>query len=220
MANRKVPTIAEVQQSLYTPVICDALDALGYRNQAPRLPFFAIGPRIRIVGRCKTTLWVDMFHSDPNPYALELQAVDSCQPGDVLIAAAGGSDRSAIWGELLSTAVQARGCVGSIIHGATRDTEQIGAMGFPCVATAVNPYDSKDRQRVVDMDVEVEIAGTLFRPGDLVVSDSDGVVVIPREVEEQALADAWEKVHAENEVRDAIRNGMLAGEAFDKYGVL
>lgn len=220
MTDLTVPTVDEIRESLYTAVICDALDALGYRNQAPRLQFFSVGPQTRIVGRCKTTLWVDMFHSDPDPYALELKSVDSCQPGDVLIAAAGGSDRSAIWGELLSTAVQARGCVGAIVDGAVRDTEKIAEMGFPCVATGVNPYDSKDRQRVVDMDVPVEIAGTVFRPGDLVVSDSDGIVVIPRDVEDEALANAWKKVSDENEVRDAIRGGMLAQDAFAKYGVL
>lgn len=220
MSAAKVPTIDEIRESLYTAVICDALDALGYRQQAPRLSFFSVGTPTRIVGRCKTTLWVDMFHADPDPYALELKAVDSCQPGDVLIAAAGGSERSAIWGELLSTAVQARGCVGAVVDGAVRDVEKIAEMQFPCVATSVNPYDSKDRQRVVDMDVPVEIAGTVFSPGDLVVSDRDGIVVIPQAVEQEALANAWQKVHAENEVRDAIRGGMLAEDAFAKYGVL
>ncbi|HIF34446.1 MAG TPA: RraA family protein [Planctomycetes bacterium] len=220
MTASDVPTFSEICESLYTAVICDALDALGYRHQAPRRTFSAVGPQVTIVGRCKTTLWVDMFHSDPDPYALELKAVDSCQAGDVFIAAAGGSQRSAVWGELLSTSVQARGCVGVIVDGAVRDTAKIAAMNFPCLATDVNPYDSKDRQRVVDMDVAVEIAGTTFRPGELVVADSDGIVVIPRDVEEQALANAWQKVHAENEVRDAIRGGMLAQDAFEKYGVL
>jgi regulator of RNase E activity RraA len=70
------------------------------------------------------------------------------------------------------------------------------------------------------VDIAVEIAGTTFRPGELVVADSDGIVVIPRDVEEQALANAWQKVLDENEVRDAIRGGMLAQDAFEKYGVL
>ena len=66
----------------------------------------------------------------------------------------------------------------------------------------------------------VEIAGVTFAPGDLVIADEDGVVVVPMEIEAEAIRRAWTKVNAENEVRDAIRGGMKATEAFDKYRVL
>ncbi|HIE97207.1 MAG TPA: RraA family protein [Fuerstia sp.] len=173
-----------------------------------------------MVGRCRTTLWADMFHEDSEPYALELKSVDSCQPDDVLIAAASGSMRSGIWGELLTTAVLNGGCVGAIVDGAIRDVARIREMNFPVVARGRCLYDSKDRQRVIDCNVPVEIDGVTFSPGDLVVADEDGVVLIPQAVEEQVLQLAWEKVHAENEVRDAIRAGMKAVDAYKKYGVL
>ncbi len=173
-----------------------------------------------LVGRCKTTLWADMSHEDPRPYELELLAVDDCQPDDVLIAAAGGSMRSGIWGELLSTAARNSGCVGAIVDGAVRDLAVMGRMGFAVFARGTCMYDSKDRQRVIDRDVPVEIDGVSFCPGDLVLADADGVLVVPRVVESEAIQRAWEKVHAENVVRDAIRAGMKAGEAFRKYGVL
>ena len=97
-------TIAMMRESLYSAVVADALDALGYTHQSPRLPFHPYTTDSLLVGRCKTTLWEEMEEKDPNPYELELQAVDACQPDDVLIAAAQGSLRSGIWGELLSTA--------------------------------------------------------------------------------------------------------------------
>jgi len=81
-------------------------------------------------------------------------------------------------------------------------------------------YDSLHRQRVVDVDVAVEIDGVPFHPGELVFADEDGVVVVPKAVEREAIRRAWEKVHAENAVRDAIRGGMKATAAFEKYGVL
>ena len=93
-------------------------------------------------------------------------------------------------------------------------------MGFPCFALASIIYDSKDRQRVIDLDVPIEIDGVRFSPGDLVVADEDGVVVVPLKVEASVIRRAWEKVHAENEVRDAIRKGMKATTAFETYGVL
>jgi regulator of RNase E activity RraA len=161
-----------------------------------------------------------MAHPDSRPYELELAAVDSCQPDDVLIAAAAGSNRSGTWGELLSTAAISRGCVGAIVDGSVRDVAKIRALNFAVVARGTSPYDSLHRQRVIDVDVAVEIDGVAFCPGDLVLADEDGVVVVPRQSEADVLARAWNKVHAENEVRDAIRQGLPAGEAFRKYGVL
>jgi regulator of RNase E activity RraA len=93
-------------------------------------------------------------------------------------------------------------------------------MDFTVYARGRSPYDSKDRQRVIDLDVPVEIDGVRFSPGDLVVADEDGVVVVPRAVEEEVVRRAWEKVHAENQVRDAIRGGLSATEAFARFGVL
>jgi 4-hydroxy-4-methyl-2-oxoglutarate aldolase len=220
MTSRPTITIEQIREHMYSAVICDALDSLGFAHQSPRTQLQQLTTRQMIVGRCRTTLWADMFHEDPEPYAMELQSVDSCQPDDVVIAAASGSLRSGIWGELLTTAVCNGGCVGAIIDGAVRDVARIRDMNFPIVARGTCLYDSKDRQRVIDFDVPVEIDGVTFSPGDLVVADEDGVVVIPQAVEERALQAAWEKVHAENEVRDAIRAGMKAVDAYNKFGVL
>ena len=212
--------LVDLKEKLYVAVLSDVLDQLGYTHQCPRIPFNAYSGIPKLLGRCKTTLWADVFDVDQNPYEMELQAVDSCQPDDILICAAGGSTRSGIWGELLATAARNSGCAGVIVHGAVRDVDKMKEMGFPVFATSRNPYDSKNRQRVVDLDVTVEIDGVQFHPGDLVMVDEDGMVVIPQEVEEQVIAGALQKVDAENISRDAIKNGMKASEAYKKYGVL
>jgi len=138
----------------------------------------------------------------------------------VLISAAGGSMRSGIWGELLSTAARNSGCVGAIIDGAVRDIPKMTAMGFPVFARGANCRDSQHRQRVVDVDVPVELGGVLIAPGDLVLADVDGVVIVPQAVERETLEHAWNKLHAENVTRDAIKDGMKAMAAYRKYGVL
>lgn len=209
-----------MRESLYSAVVSDALDGLGYKHQSPRMQLRPFTSSKLLVGRCKTTLWVDMAHVDPQPYELELKAVDECQPDDVLIAAAGGSVRSGIWGELLTTAAQNRGCVGAIIDGAIRDVSKIREMDFPVFARGTCVYDSLNRQRVVDVDIPIELDGVAFHSGDLVFADEDGVVVVPQVVEHEAIRRAWDKVHAENIVRDSIRDGLKAAEAFAKYGVL
>ena len=214
-------TLEMMRQSLTAAVVSDALDGLGHRRHSPTIPLrpMTVWDRV-LVGRCRTTLWADMAHPDPKPYELELQAVDACQPDDVLICAANGSNRSGIWGELLSTAARNRGCLGAIVDGMVRDVRQMSKMGFAVWSLGTNLLDSLHRQRVIDVDVPVEIGGIEFRSGDLVIADVDGVVVVPREMETEAIRRAWEKVHAENITRDAIRGGMLAGEAYRKYGVL
>ena len=120
----------------------------------------------------------------------------------------------------MTTAAQRGGCVGAVVDGAVRDVAKIRDLAFPVFARGTCIYDSKDRQRVIDIDVPVELGGVRFAPGDLVVADEDGVVVVPHALETAVIRRAWDKVHAENEVRDAIRGGMGAAEAFDRFGVL
>jgi regulator of RNase E activity RraA len=219
-ANEVIITLAMMREQLSSAVVCDALDAEGFRNQSPRVPIRPMTTIGLLVGRCRTTLWSDMAHVDPRPYELELRAVDDCKTDDVLICAAGGSMRSGIWGELLSTAARNSGCPGVVVDGAVRDIKRMREMQFPCFARGVSPYDSRDRQRVIDLDVTVEIDSVKIDSGDLVFADEDGIVIVPQRVEQVVIRRAWEKVHAENQVRDSIRGGMKATEAFEKYGVL
>ncbi len=213
-------TLPMMRQSLYAAVVADALDSLGHSHQSPRLPFTQYAGQGVLVGRCKTTLWADMYHEDPNTYELELKAVDECEQDSVMICAAGGSMHSALWGELLSTASRNSGCIGAIVDGATRDISKIREMDFNVFARGTSVYDSLNRQRVIDVDVPVEMGGVRFCPNDLVIADIDGVVVVPQEVEEEAIQRAWDKVHTENRIRDEIRDGLKATAAFEKYGVL
>lgn len=213
-------SFATLRTQLYSAVISDALDAAGFRNQCLAVALPPMTGVAKMMGRCRTTLWEDIDFQDPEPYKLELEAVDALQQDEVLIAAAGGSMRSGIWGELLSTAARHRGCAGALVHGAVRDVAPMREMQFPVFASGVCPYDSLHRQRVVTKDEPVEIGGVTIRSGDILFADEDGVVVVPQEVEASVLQAAWDKVHAENEVRDAIRSGMAATAVFQKFGIL
>src|SRR5437667_12409563 len=151
-------TLPLIRDVLYSAVLCDTLDSMGLTHQSPRVQLVQQSGTGILIGRCKTTLWADMAHVDPKPYDLELKAVDSCKPDDVLIAAAGGSMRSGIWGELLSTAARNSGCVGAIVDGAVRDVSKMRVMGFTTFARGTCIYDSQNRQRVIDLEVPGEIA--------------------------------------------------------------
>ena len=215
-----LPSLSEIRDTLYSAVISDALDAAGLRQQCLALDLTPMTGIQKMAGRARTTIWENIDFEDPEPYQLELEAVDACQPGEIFVAAAQGSTRSGIWGELLSTAALHRGCAGALIDGAVRDVAAMRAMQFPVFARSRSPYDSLHRQRVIAHQTEVQIGGVTVSPGDLIFADEDGVVIVPQAVEAQVITAAWQKVHAENEVREAIRSGQSATATFKQYGIL
>jgi 4-hydroxy-4-methyl-2-oxoglutarate aldolase len=124
------------------------------------------------------------------------------------------------WGELLSTAANFRGCRGVVLDGPTRDSGAIRAMGFPVFHVGFHPADSLGRLDVVAHNVPIESGGVLVYPGDLILADHDGVVVLPHAAADETLRLAEEKVSGENLVRKALAGGMSTTEAFKKYGIL
>jgi regulator of RNase E activity RraA len=155
-----------------------------------------------------------------NPYELEIALIDDLAPDEVVVLACGDSGRIAPWGELLTTACLARKAAGCVTDGLVRDIRQIAQMRFPVFHGGVGPLDSKGRGRVMQIEVPVMCAGVLVRPQDVVVGDADGVVVVPREVEEQVLALALEKVNGENDTREALRQGESLASVFQRFGIL
>jgi 4-hydroxy-4-methyl-2-oxoglutarate aldolase len=203
---------------LYTPVVADVLDKLGFRQQVMRADVRPLFPTAKSAGFALTVHTVPAREIAPaHPYAGELAAVDALQKNDVLVVSR--SDWS-FWGELLSTAARYRGCTGVVIDGFTRDTQPIIQMGFPVFCRGIHPADSMGRVDVAAHNVPICCADVLVNPGDLVLADYDGVVVIPHAVAEETLQRAEEKVSGENVVRKALEAGMSTAEAFKKYGIL
>src|SRR5690606_16243827 len=109
-----------------------------------------------------------------NPYELEIALLDSLQTGEIPVFACSNPARVAPWGELLSTAAMARGAVGALMDGCTRDVKAIRAMQFPVFHGGIAPLDSKGRGRIMAIDVPIVCAGVKVTPGDLVFGDADG----------------------------------------------
>jgi 4-hydroxy-4-methyl-2-oxoglutarate aldolase len=210
------------QHRIPTAVLSDTLDSIGLRNQAMQPHIRPLDLSIDLAGRARTGLYMPVYHVEPglNPYELEIRLIDDLEADDVVVLACGDSGRIAPWGELLTTACIARKAAGCITDGLVRDVRQIVQLQFPVFHGGIGPLDSKGRGRVAEIEVPVMCAGVLVRPQDLVVGDADGVVVIPREAEEQVLALALEKVTGENETRDALRQGESLASVFQRFGIL
>jgi 4-hydroxy-4-methyl-2-oxoglutarate aldolase len=210
----------EMRRDLYAAVLSDVLDSLGYRDQAMDATIRPVYPNAVVVGRAHTVLSTDVYTMPKDPYSMEIAAVDSLKPNDVLIAATNHSTRTCFWGELLSTAARARGARGAIVDGHIRDVRRIEAMDFPVFATGMRPIDSAGRGLVVAYGEPVVCGGVLVQPGDVVFGDVDGIVVIPSAVADEAIARAHRKVSAENQARDDLARGDLLRTVYDRYGVL
>jgi 4-hydroxy-4-methyl-2-oxoglutarate aldolase len=210
------------QHRIPTAVLSDTLDSIGLRNQAMQPHIRPLDLSLDMAGRARTGLYMPVYHFEPglNPYELEIRLIDDLKPDEIVVLACGDSGRIAPWGELLTTACAARQAAGCVTDGLVRDVRQITEMRFPVFHGGIGPLDSKGRGRVMEIEVPVMCAGVLVRPGDLVAGDADGVVVIPREAEEQVLALALEKVTGENNTRDALRNGESLASVFQRFGIL
>ena len=212
--------LGRISKHLYVPVVCDILDALGVREHTLRHDIRPLFPEARFVGRAATALAVDIYEEPAKPYDKLMTAIDALTPGACLVGTTNGSMRGGLWGELLSTAVRARGAAGVVLDGATRDTLAIIDMKFPVFARGIMSADSKGRVEVVDVGCPIDCGGVRVHPGDIVFGDHDGVVVVPQALTAEVVRRAEKKVFGENTVRKALAGGMSVRAAFKKYGVL
>ena len=212
--------LRQIEQTLYTAAVADALDELGQHDRAMREYLRPLSSESKFAGWARTILCQDIFYVPPDPYGLEIEAIDSILPGEVVAVATGESKRNAPWGELLSTAARARGARGAVIDGLVRDVAKIQELGFGVFAAGIKPVDSKGRGIVVDYNVPVQCAGIVVNPGDLIFADYDGVVVVPAEMVEDTLRLATEKISKENHSRAELSQGAYLSDVYAKYGVL
>jgi 4-hydroxy-4-methyl-2-oxoglutarate aldolase len=219
---KETELFALMKSKLYTGVICDTMDELGYRNQAMRENIRPLAPIVveNFVGRAKTVLSVDIYYVPNEPYEKEIKAFDSILPNEVVVAGTNQSINNGLWGELLSTAAKMRGANGAIIDGLVRDTKKIAELQFPVYCAGIKPVDSRGRGMVVDYDCPVNVGGVLVNPGDIVFADCDGVAIIPKDIFETVVNKAVEKMEKENFSRNELMQGKLLRDVYDKYGVL
>lgn len=213
---------AWIKENLYTAVVCDILDTLGYRHQAMHQRLRPLdGDNCTFVGRARTVRWMEVDHIDPGkPYGKEITFMDSLKENDVAIHSTDYAGTNAPWGELMSTTAMMRGAVGCICDSQIRDCVRIRKMGFPVFYAGIRPLDSSGRGLVVDYDVPIHCGDVLVRPGELVFADFDGVVVVPADVEAEVFRRAQEKAGAENNTRRELLEGKTLQEVYDKYGAL
>ena len=207
--------------AIYTAALADILDARGFHHQTLPPSIRPLAPGARIAGPAYTVKGVPVSNDGAAAYDDAIRKVLGMLgdvPADHVVVYACDQDVSAHLGELSVTSLKARGVAGCVLDGGCRDVRFILDEGFPVFTRFVTPEDSTWRWQLEATQVPVKIGSVRIEPGDWVVGDDDGVVVVPAALAEDVLDEAEQKAATESEIRVAVRDGTTPLEAYERYG--
>ncbi|MBQ3447053.1 MAG: 4-carboxy-4-hydroxy-2-oxoadipate aldolase/oxaloacetate decarboxylase [Synergistaceae bacterium] len=166
-----------------------------------------IDPASHVLGRAVTA------RCYPGDNLVLHQAMYAAKPGDVLVLDCHGYTEAGHFGDIMALACKIRGIAGVILDGSCRDSQDIKAMGFPMFVKAFNPSGTV-KKSLGEINVPVICGGVEVRPGDIVAGDCDGVVVVPREFEDEVFAAALAKFEKEAHIVEQLKAGMTTLEIY------
>lgn len=193
-------------EKLFTALVGDVLDKMGFLHQFLPPQLKPLDSNTILIGRAMPFLEIDVFDEVvPNshvvllesPFGAMFEALDDLKENEIYICT-GSSLRYALWGGLMSVRAQKLNALGAIVNGSIRDTKDILRLEFPVFSLGSYSQDQGPRGKVIDYRIPIEWDGIRIRPGDIIFADRDGVLIIPREAEEEAFSKAIEKALAEN----------------------
>ncbi|APY11618.1 dimethylmenaquinone methyltransferase [Seonamhaeicola sp. S2-3] len=219
---------AIAHKELFPALVGDVLDKMGYLHQFLPASIKPIDSKLVVFGKAMPVLEADFFGEQlekssnsyiNKPFGIMFEALDSLKEDEVYICT-GASLRYALWGGLMSTRAMKLKASGAILHGYSRDTNEVLRLGFPVFSMGTYAQDQGPRGKVVDYRVPIEIGKVRINPGDILYGDLDGVVVVPKEIQDEVFIKALEKARGEKTVLKALQNGMSTVDAFEKYGIM
>ena len=206
------PEVIRGYLDVSVPTVVDRLD---YGHQVRSWMRHTIKPleKRRIAGQAVTVLLAPSPGGTP-PLDAFFAAVDSCGPGRIFCLSNGEDLAISCMGDMVAAALVARGAEGAVMDGAVRDIGPMLEMGLAVFAASVSPVNFADKQTVVGTNIPIECGGVPVRPGDVLLADWDGVVVIPHELAVQVLDEARTVEETERIQRERIlREGATRSTA-------
>jgi regulator of RNase E activity RraA len=195
--------------------VSDALDALAIKGAT--LGILPQWPCPRIAGRAVTVKLKPQGTEKPTRH-LGTEAIETANPGDVLVMEMAGRTDVPGWGGLLSLAAATKGLAGIVIDGACRDIDDSAAAKFPVFARAVVPITARGRVIQDSVNEEIQFAGVQVHPGDYVVADGSGTIIVPEARAEEVIAKGEEIAAREARMAEAVRKGASIVEVMETGG--
>lgn len=202
-------------EKLSTTNVSDAMDALGYHGATygirPMMPDWG-----KVVGLAVTVKMTASGLTKGKTH-LGIKAIEAANKGDVIIIDNGGRIDTSCWGGILANGAQMKGVSGVVIDGACRDLDDCVEIGFPVYARGTVVATARGRVMEESTNVMIQFGGVQVRPGDVVMGDRSGVVIVPIEIAEAVLDKAEELWQKEEDMIAEIRAGASALEVDTKY---
>jgi 4-hydroxy-4-methyl-2-oxoglutarate aldolase len=200
---------------LDTCAASDALDRLSLRGAT--IGIRPVWPCARIVGRA-VTCKIKPAGLEKSKVHLGTPAIEAATASDIIVVDNGGRPDVSAWGGLLSLASKQKGLSGVVIDGACRDVDESRDVGFPVYARAVVPVTARGRIMQDSINQEIQFGGAQVHPGDLVIADGSGVVIIPSSRAEEVVSEAEKIAAHEAKMADAVRSGRSVVEVMETLG--
>lgn len=206
---------------LYSGAIGDVLDDLGERGRVLRPGLLPLRDGMRLAGPAFPVEGVPAVQTNGDASIRGILQMLGEVPAHHVVVYQSHDEAatSAHLGELSATSLRARGCAGAVIDGGCRDVDRILDEGLPVFCRYRTPADAVPRWQIQSWNNPVTIAGVRIAPGDYVLADRDGIVVVPDGVRDEVFARAEKLASTENEIRAAVRGGMAPLDAYERYGV-
>ena len=209
-----------LKKTLYTGLICDVLDHMGYSNQSLGNGFRTLDEETPLFGKAFTSIGTQVYTMPPNALTAQCKVIDQISEGEIYVLATRGAHNCAIFGELLATAIQAKKGSGALIDGNARDLRQLKQIEFPLFYRGPLPTTSKGRCEVTECQVPIIIDGVTINPGDYIFGDIDGIAIIPAAIAEKVFEEAIVILSKENNVREELLNGASLENTYAKIGAI
>jgi regulator of RNase E activity RraA len=200
---------------LATTNLADALDKMGIRGAVIGIRPMYDCPKI--IGRA-VTIKITAAGMAKSQHHLGVRAIDAASPGDVIAIDNRGDLYNNCWGEILSMGAKVKGVSGVVVDGAARDIDACKEFGFPVYARGTVPITARGRIMEESFNEVIRIGDVQVRPGDILVADVNGVVVIPVEKLEEVLDAAEQVFQKEAAMVEELRRGVPILEVDQKYG--
>jgi 4-hydroxy-4-methyl-2-oxoglutarate aldolase len=208
----------ERYKKVHTPAISDILDQKGLFHQVLPPAIQAIESGMRLAGPILTVKGTPTIINKLEYLEIAMKAYELVTRGTIVVFDTGNDPSTAHWGEMLSTTTSVKGCGGAVLDGGVRDVDAILRLDFPVFARYRTPADIRGRWRYIEVNEAIRIGETIIHPGDWAIADSNGVIIVPKELAVEVLVLSEKVVDIEKKIWEELKAGASPIEVFKSYG--